>query len=238
MAKITRKQMKMFGMDAGSNQLAQFGSLAAAAPVFVNDGDPDTIQALPAWQGGWYDAVIGGNSPAIQDMNALQYVFAYQLAYLFQAGVPEWNSATTYYIGSLVNNGLGVLYVSIQDDNTSHALTDPAWWRAQTTPTPEAVSSGSRAIVLADNGRTFIVDSSSTASAVTFTLPAAASLFNGFNFTVKRSLLTPGVFPGAATIVQRFGSELIEAAAADYTCEDSFGSWTFQLSDSNWFLTY
>lgn len=236
MPKILRKQMKMFGSLAGTNEMAQFGSLAAAAPVYVNNGDPDTIQGLSAWVGGWYDAVIGGNSPAIQDMNALQYVFAYMLSYVMQTGVPEWNAATTYYVGSLVNDGTGNLYISVTNDNTGNALSSTANWLPQATLAPEAISTGSRAIVVADNKRTFIVDASSTASAVTFTLPAAAALFDGFSFTVKRSLLTVGASPGANTIIQRNASELIEAAAANFICADSFGVWTFVLSGGNWYI--
>lgn len=128
MAKIDRKLMRMFGSEAGTNQVGQFGSLAAGSAVYVNDGNIDTIQSLSNWLGGWYDAVVGNNSPAIQDMNALHYVYAYQLSYLFQAGVPEWNSATIYYVGSLVNDGTGKVYRSLADDNAGNPLTDVSKW--------------------------------------------------------------------------------------------------------------
>lgn len=155
MAKLPRKLMKLFGSAVGTNEVAQFGSLAAAAPVFVNDGDPDTIQALPAWIGGWYDAVIGGNSPAIQDMNALQYVFAYQLAYLMQAGVPEWNTDTVYYIGSLVNDGTGQFYISRTDNNTSNALTDGDNWTPMGNGYTTDVFPGSDVVVVAGKTLTY-----------------------------------------------------------------------------------
>ena len=125
MAKIARKNQKIFGSNAGATEIGQFGSLKAASPAYTTD--PETIQALSNYLDGWYEAVIGGNSPAIQDMNALCYLFGYQLSYLFQAGVPEWNTDTTYYIGSLVQSG-GILYRSITDTNSGNDPASSAEW--------------------------------------------------------------------------------------------------------------
>lgn len=127
-SKIARKLMKIFGSTSGTNQLTQYGSLAADAPVYANTRDPDVIQALSAWEAGWYAAVIGGNSPAIQDMNALQYVFAYQLAYLMQQGVAEWQTGTEYFLGSYVSDGLGNMYQSLINNNIGQALSDTTKW--------------------------------------------------------------------------------------------------------------
>jgi hypothetical protein len=63
--------------------------------------------------------VIGGNAPAIEDMNAVLFVYAYQLAYIMQAGLPEWDSGTTYYTGSFANVA-GVFYVSTTDANVGN----------------------------------------------------------------------------------------------------------------------
>lgn len=126
MAKIVRKTQKIFGSNAGLNQIAQFGSLAAAAPTFTTD--PDTIQALANYLEGWFSGIIGSNSPAIEDMNALFYLMAYQIAYGMQSGVPEYDASTTYYIGSIVNNGLGKLYVSTTDNNINNPLTSVSNW--------------------------------------------------------------------------------------------------------------
>lgn len=128
MAKIARATMKIFGSSAGANQIAQFGSLNAGSPTFTTN--VTTIQALSNYLVGWYNAVIGGNSPAIEDMNALFYLYAYQLAYLFQTGIAEWDSGTTYYTGSLVNDGLGNIYTSLLDTNLNNALTNTTYWRA------------------------------------------------------------------------------------------------------------
>lgn len=125
MAKIIRKNQKIFGLNATTGQMKQFGSLAAGTPI--NATDVEIIQALSQFTDGWYAAVMGGNSPAIQDRNALDHVLSYQLAYLMQAGVAEWDDATTYYIGSLVNDA-GTLYFSLQDNNLNHGVSDDAWW--------------------------------------------------------------------------------------------------------------
>lgn len=126
MTKIVRKNQKIFGSTAGFQQIAKFGSLAAAAPSFTTD--PEVIQSLSNYLQGWFAAIIGGNSPATEDMNAILYLYAYQLAYLMQEGVAEWNTDTTYYIGSVVNDGAGVLYVSLTDNNTGNLLSDATKW--------------------------------------------------------------------------------------------------------------
>jgi hypothetical protein len=231
MSKLTRKLMKLFGENAGTNQIAQFGSLAANTPTFVNDGNPDTIQGLAAWLSGWYGAVIGGNSPAIQDVNSVFYVFAYQLVYLFQAGVPEWNSATTYYVGSIVNDGSGNLYTSIADDNTNNALSDQTKWLRNGSPIPTTIDPGTQSpyvISSANDGATFLVNTA--AGAQTFTLPAAIP---GMTFTVKdvggeaavnEITLTPN------------GSDTIEFLAANLVLSAGYGVWTIRGVAGGWVL--
>ena len=126
MPKIARATQKIFGINSGLQQIAQFGSLANSAPIYTLDAE--VIQALAQYTNGWFDAVIGGNSPAIEDMNALCYLFAYQLAYIMQAGIPEWDDGTTYYIGSVVSDGLGNTYSSLTDNNLNNPVTDSTNW--------------------------------------------------------------------------------------------------------------
>lgn len=101
MSKIERATASIFGESAGFQEIGVFGSLQAGSPAYSTN--PETIQSLANWVGGWVDAVIGGNSPAIEDMNGFCYVMAYQIAYLLQAGIQEYDSATPYYKGSVVN---------------------------------------------------------------------------------------------------------------------------------------
>lgn len=107
--------------------MTEFGSLANGSPVYTTD--PATIQSLANYLTGWFSGVVGSNLPAIQDMNALHYLFAYQLSYIMQEGVPEWEVGTTYFIGSIVSDvATGQLFVSLIDTNVGNLLTDNTKW--------------------------------------------------------------------------------------------------------------
>ncbi len=142
MSKITRKTAIQFGSSAGANEIAQFGSLAASAPLTYSGAtaDPAVIQGLANWLDGWFAGVETGNSPAIEDMNGFCYVMAYQIAYAMQTGVPEWDSATTYYIGSVVQNGTGALFISNTNANLNNAVTDPVNWTAYNAATASSAA--------------------------------------------------------------------------------------------------
>lgn len=134
MSKLLRYAQKLFGTSAGTNQMSEFGSLAAGTPARFSGATitPDLVQALGNYVSGWNAAVVGSGNPTIEDMNALCYLFGYQLSYLMQQGVPEWNSTTTYYIGSVVNDGSGNLYVSLTNTNLNNALTSATNWKITT----------------------------------------------------------------------------------------------------------
>jgi hypothetical protein len=135
MAKITRKTQKIFGgdyiADAGQEEISVFGSLKDGSPTY--SVDPDAIQNANYLQG-WNDAVLTSldglkKMPLLQDSNALFYVLSRNLAYLNQAGIAEYDSGTTYYIGDICREaGTTNLYKSITDDNVGNALTDVVEW--------------------------------------------------------------------------------------------------------------
>lgn len=124
MAKLDRKTLTVFGLDAPGNDVTKFGSPATGTPVYTQD--IETIQALAAWADGWRDALVLTNkAPFMQDMNAFCYVHSYELAYVLQEGVPAWDDGTTYYEGSIVKkDGSFELYGSLTDDNIANALPD------------------------------------------------------------------------------------------------------------------
>lgn len=136
MPRITRKQQKVFAVDASNNGV--FGSLQAQDPV--HSQDPDVIQSRTAYSNGWNDATYSAEKlPPLEEFQALQYLFSRQIAYLMQDGISEWNSATTYYKGSLVkaiqSDGSFILYASLVDNNTNNQVTDTTKWIITNTST-------------------------------------------------------------------------------------------------------
>ncbi len=226
MAKLTRVFQKVFGSSASGTQIGTFGSLAAGSPAYTSD--PTVIQSLSAFLNGWYSAVIGGNSPAIQDMNALFFLAFRQIAYGFQSGIPELDATTTYFIGSLVSDGFGNIYTSLTDDNIGNALSSSANWRTLGLSVSVFSISANTTLVAKDTGKTFLVNSSS--GAITINLPALTA---NHIFTVKD---TNGSFALNPITIHRASTELIENIASDYICESSFGSWTFFCNGTSWFI--
>lgn len=132
MSKIERKLLKQFGVNAGTSEIKQFGSRASGNPVETKN--IDTIQALSAWESGWLSATLTGKEnskvPTLEDMNALQYVFATQMKYLYQQGIPEWIATETYYTNSLCLGSDGNIYQSLSDNNINNdPTTDTVNWK-------------------------------------------------------------------------------------------------------------
>jgi hypothetical protein len=127
MAKIDRATQKIFGDDVvAQDNHCQFGSLKAGTVVYSKD--PFVIQGLAAWGTGWKGATVNNQAPVLQDLNAFSYLMSRQLAYLFQSGVSEYDSGTTYYQNSYCASG-GALYISKTDNNLGNALTNSAHWK-------------------------------------------------------------------------------------------------------------
>lgn len=120
MTKIERKTQKIFAGNADTDELAVFGSMISGTPVYNDD-----IEALQseAYTEGWKAAVAANEAPFMEEMNAVQYGFSKQLAYLFQQGIPEWDAGTTYYLNSFCQVD-GVIYKSMQDENINHSPAD------------------------------------------------------------------------------------------------------------------
>lgn len=126
MAKITRATQTIFGGTGITSDFGEFGSLAAGTPTTTKN--PATIQFLAAWGLGWAQATIGALIPAYQDMNSVHYLAFYQICYLLQMGIAEWDSGTTYYTDSIVQYN-SVLYQSLIDTNLNNEPdTSPSDW--------------------------------------------------------------------------------------------------------------
>lgn len=217
MSKITRVTQKIFGSSAGFQQVAQFGSLAASAPTFSTD--PAVIQSLSNYLGGWFSAVLGGNSPAIEDMNALCYLYAYQLAYLMQEGVPEWDSGTTYYKGSIVSSGgqIPILFSSQTDSNLNNAVTVQSAWLPILS---KVVLSGSSAHAMLNIESLYI----NTSGSNNITLPDA-TLTRGLTYTVKN-------VSGTATVIT-LSAQTIDGNA-NYVLSEAYAFISITSDGANW----
>lgn len=129
MAKIITKLQKVFGATGPTGVLGQFGSYKENTPTYSDD--VETIQALNEYGDGIASALVNGAPPAIQDVNGLFYVISKQIAYLMQQGIPEWDAATNYFIGSFVTRPSGTdgeIFMSVANDNLNNALTDTTKW--------------------------------------------------------------------------------------------------------------
>ena len=95
MPKLPRILAKIFASNAAEDDIGQFGSALTGSKVLTSD--IAQIQALPAYEEGWRGAVISNrNYPTLQETNGVLKNISQQLAYLFQQGLPEWDSETTY----------------------------------------------------------------------------------------------------------------------------------------------
>lgn len=117
MAKITRQTQKIFASNT-NGQITAFGTAKDAQPVYVNNAG--AIQTSNFTQG-WIPALTNDLAPFLEDSNGLWYMITSQVAYLLQEGIPEYDSNTEYFKGSLVKytNGDGdvTVYKSTVDGN-------------------------------------------------------------------------------------------------------------------------
>lgn len=180
MAKLDRKNFKLFAEDAATSEVAQIGSLRAGAPLKTKD--IDQIQALQNYKDGWFGIAIGENSPAMEDMNAIQYLQAYMIAMILGSGVAEWNQDTEYSIGSIINVS-GNMYVSLQDSNINHPFTETAWWYQY----------GNKIRTMSASGNISPLDNYVRANGVglTLTLPSVAITPLGQKITIKNVTSSP-----------------------------------------------
>jgi hypothetical protein len=186
MAKIDRKHQKIFADLGYTGNLGQFGSYAEGAPVYSND--PDVLQQLSNFGAGIGSALINSAPPALQDMNGLGYLLTKQLSYLFQAGISEWNASTSYYIGSLVHDGAGSVYISVSDTNLNQALSVETKWMILKS-NKVRVSTDS-VIEILYNDWFVLANASSGSFPVLVFLPAAASTNKGRIVTLKKLIPT------------------------------------------------
>lgn len=192
---IERKNFKPFATDAAIDQIAQIGSLRSGTPTFSKD--PNVIQALANYSDGWFGIAMGDNSPAMEDMNAIQFVFAYMIAMILGSGVAEWEVGTTYSVGSIINVQ-GNLYVSLQDNNTGHPYVESAWWAKQ----------GNKFRTITTNANISPLDNyvRVNGAGLTVTLPNVTIVPLGQEITIKN--ITSSVSDSSITIATTSGQNI------------------------------
>lgn len=124
---LDRKYQKVFG-----------GSLTPTGNISVygtkKEGNVSYSDNLDVIQSNnWLLGMIGGTSqdkaPYLQDLNGIFYTITKQLAYIFQAGIPEWESQTEYFANkSFVSYG-GNIYIALQDNTNKQPNTQLAYWQ-------------------------------------------------------------------------------------------------------------
>lgn len=185
MSKITRVTQSIFA--GAGDTCGQFGSALAGTKVITQD--IATLQALSAYSIGWPDALISPETlPPFEESQALDYIETYQICYLLQEGIAEYDAGTTYYTNSIVKqSGTYNLYGSVIDDNTGNSLTDITKWTFLRNLQAEiAVSMGfesspsGRKLIF--NGQTVAKSSGGTANGTQY-IRAYEYLWNNINNT-------------------------------------------------------
>lgn len=130
MGRLERLTAKVFADSAPADEIGQFGSALLGTKVLTSD--VATIQGLSAYNNGWGSAVISNrNYPTMQEFNGILKVMSYQTAYQMQEGIPEYDSSTTYFKGSIVkviDNTDVHFYASLVDNNQGYAVTNTNYW--------------------------------------------------------------------------------------------------------------
>lgn len=143
-----------------------------------------SANASTQFLGGWYNAVVGNtNSPTIQDMNSLFDLYGYQIGYLLQQGIPEYDPNTTYYQFSMVQSA-GVIYQYINvTGSAGNAPPNGTFW--------SIISRDSNSNFSANN---FIEGFVPTATAAgTTTLTVASAGIQQFTGTTTQTVVMPVV---------------------------------------------
>ncbi len=101
MAALDRKFLKQFAEQGAAQFFHKFGGFQSGDNSETKD--VEELQSLSAFTQGWQNACENGMKlPALEEMNALFYVFGYFLKYLMQTGIPEWNAQEEYKAGAVV----------------------------------------------------------------------------------------------------------------------------------------
>ncbi len=135
MAKLQRATQQVFASNANENSITQFGTAKNVSPNYTSN--VEEIQGIgeglspETFLNGWANSLETDLAPFMQDSNALWFMITYQIAYLMQQGIPEYDEGTEYSVGSLCKeekNGVVIIYKSLTDNNIGNATSDGTYW--------------------------------------------------------------------------------------------------------------
>jgi len=119
MSKIARYagNLPAFASNAQGLERTVFGGTSQA--------DDLTSQVTDAFRRGW--GIVGpSENPSLEDFNAAFYTLSQLISYQHQMGVPEWDAAQEYYVGSLcIRNGDA--YSSVASNNINSPPPSSKW---------------------------------------------------------------------------------------------------------------
>lgn len=164
---LARKLLNLFCRD-NSSDVGIFGSKYAGSPL--SSTDPDSIQdisdPLSSWLSGWSKAVVSSQAPCMEDMNGVMYVLSYMTKYLYQSGIPEWNSGEDYNQFALAQYN-GKLYFCLTANTNQNPSSSPSYWRPiQLTASWTAGSTYSVGDTVNYNGKTYKCVVGNTANSI------------------------------------------------------------------------
>jgi len=122
---LERKHQKIFAKNADGTDLSIVGSKSQDNPQYSTD--VEEIQSLSNWLTGLRSQVTSSDAPYLQDQNSIFYVITSQLAYLFQAGVAEWNSQTEYVANRSLVLRNGKFYLAIANSTNIEPEVTAGW---------------------------------------------------------------------------------------------------------------
>lgn len=122
MAKIARfnGNVQAFASNQQSGERRVFGATEATESNSLSD------QLTPEFLRGW-GTVSASEFPPIEWFNALGFTATQFVAYLHQAGIPEWNGEQEYHTGSITNYN-GVTYSSSENNNIGQTPSSSDSW--------------------------------------------------------------------------------------------------------------
>jgi len=159
-----------FGSSATGTERTVFGN------VTQSDDINDNINA--DYFRGW--GIVGVNDePTKQDFNAMAYTNSYLTSYLYQQGVPTWNTNQKYYLHSRAVGSNGIIYKALTGTlATPNVGNDP-------------VGNATNWAVDVNDSKLFAI-ATGTANAITATIPAITEYAKNSTFRLKATATNTG----------------------------------------------